>query len=91
MAVGRLKRGADGTFADGDIARTLIDAMVEPAAAFGARGTPEWMRVVGALLPLSNRPWHTHVIRRDPRHGTIAQVGNLHGTCPWHKNVKNGD
>jgi linoleate 10R-lipoxygenase len=53
MGAGRLQRGADGAFADDDIARIIVDAMVEPAAAFGARGTPEWMRVVGALRSLS--------------------------------------
>jgi linoleate 10R-lipoxygenase len=44
----RLKRDANGLFADNDIADIIQKAMMAPAAAFGARGTPEWLRVIGA-------------------------------------------
>ncbi|BGP41764.1 hypothetical protein JCM10449v2_005755 [Rhodotorula kratochvilovae] len=44
-----LKRGADGRFADDDLARVLTEATDEVAGAFGAHGSPAIMRVIDTL------------------------------------------
>ncbi|KAI9450785.1 heme peroxidase [Lactarius psammicola] len=46
-----------GRFADADLARILQDATAAPANAFGARGTPEVLRVVEMLSIEQGRAW----------------------------------
>ncbi|KIJ60758.1 hypothetical protein HYDPIDRAFT_116812 [Hydnomerulius pinastri MD-312] len=52
-----LQRGADGSFADKDIARILQDATEERAGAFRARGCPAVMRVVEIIAMEQGRKW----------------------------------
>ncbi|KAH9175686.1 heme peroxidase [Lactarius sanguifluus] len=54
---GGLKRSANGRFADADLARILQNATAAPAHAFGARGTPEVLRVVELLGIEQGRAW----------------------------------
>jgi len=53
---GSLKR-TNGRFADSDLARILQNATAAPAGAFGARATPEVLRVVELLSIESGRKW----------------------------------
>ncbi|EJD44726.1 putative linoleate diol synthase [Auricularia subglabra TFB-10046 SS5] len=55
--IGQMKRGPDGRFADDDLARVLQDAADQPAAAFGARGTPAVLKIVDVLGILQSRRW----------------------------------
>ena len=66
-----LKR-TNGRFADADLARILQDATATSARAFGARGTPEVLRVVELLSIEQGRQWGVCTVRiflsRFPRH-----------------------
>ncbi|THH10719.1 hypothetical protein EW146_g8291 [Bondarzewia mesenterica] len=55
--IGKLKRQADNTFNDKDLANVLKDAMEHPASAFKARGTPHVMRLHEIMGIESNRRW----------------------------------
>lgn len=52
-----LKRKEDGSFSDDDLARFLQDATSNPAARFGARGTPGVMRLNEIMGMLQSRRW----------------------------------
>ncbi|KAF9454341.1 linoleate diol synthase [Macrolepiota fuliginosa MF-IS2] len=54
---GGLKRQADGTFRDEDLANVLQSATAEPAAAFGARGIPAIMRMNEIMGLEQSRRW----------------------------------
>ncbi|KAJ7160327.1 heme peroxidase [Mycena filopes] len=54
---GGLQRGADGKFADDDIAKILLDATESPAGAYRARGTPGVLRVIEMMGILQARQW----------------------------------
>ncbi|KAF8653539.1 hypothetical protein AX16_003904 [Volvariella volvacea WC 439] len=54
---GGLERQPNGYFKDDDLARILHDATEEPAAAFGARGTPAAMRLHEIMGIEQNRRW----------------------------------
>ncbi|KAF7343790.1 Heme peroxidase [Mycena sanguinolenta] len=54
---GNLTRGADGRFADSDLARILQDATEAPAGAFRARGVPAVLRVMEILGITQARQW----------------------------------
>ncbi|KAI0060754.1 linoleate diol synthase, partial [Artomyces pyxidatus] len=54
---GSLKRQADGTFKDTDLASVLKNATEHPASAFKARGTPHVMRLHEIMGIESNRRW----------------------------------
>jgi linoleate 10R-lipoxygenase len=54
-----LKRGPDGRFSDEDISSTIYAAINTPAHAFGARSTPECMRVIEIMTIQQNRMWGT--------------------------------
>ncbi|KAJ6619469.1 linoleate diol synthase [Mycena sp. CBHHK59/15] len=54
---GELKRQADGTFRDEDLANILHNATEHPAAAFRARGTPASMRLHEMMGIEQNRRW----------------------------------
>ncbi|KAF8916280.1 heme peroxidase [Mucidula mucida] len=56
---GDMKRGEDGTFNDEDLGKILHDATDDPAAAFGARGTPVAMRLHEVMGIEQNRRWGT--------------------------------
>jgi linoleate 10R-lipoxygenase len=57
----RLERvgGIHGPFKDDDLADILQKATLAPAAAFKARGSPEWMRVIEMLSIEQSRKWGT--------------------------------
>jgi linoleate 10R-lipoxygenase len=57
-----LKR-TNGRFADADLARILQNATAAPANAFGARGTPEVLRVVELLSIEQGRAWGACTVR----------------------------
>ncbi len=57
--VHRLKRGDNGRFDDGDLATILQDATKNRAAAFGARGVPEVLRVIEIMGIEQERSWGT--------------------------------
>lgn len=57
-----LKR-TNGRFADSDLARILQNATAAPAGAFGARATPEVLRVVELLSIESGRKWGVCTVR----------------------------
>ncbi|KAI5116947.1 hypothetical protein M0805_003675 [Coniferiporia weirii] len=54
---GGLKRQANGSFADADLARVLQDSTSHPAATFGARGTPPVMRLNEIMGIEQSRRW----------------------------------
>jgi linoleate 10R-lipoxygenase len=54
---GGLTRGADGRFADGDLARILQNATEAPAGTFRARGVPAVLRVMEILGITQARKW----------------------------------
>lgn len=54
---GGLKRGEDGRFRDEDLAKALMDATNEPAAKFGARGTPGIMKLNEVMGIEQARRW----------------------------------
>ncbi|KAN0138085.1 hypothetical protein V8E53_003974 [Lactarius tabidus] len=54
---GGLQREADGMFNNAKLAEILKDAIEQPAAAFGARGTPHIMRLHEIMGIESNRRW----------------------------------
>ncbi|KZT10132.1 linoleate diol synthase [Laetiporus sulphureus 93-53] len=54
---GSLKRQADGSFNDADLAAIIQTATQHPAAAFKARGTPHVMRLHEIMGIESNRKW----------------------------------
>ncbi|KAF9466079.1 linoleate diol synthase [Collybia nuda] len=54
---GDLKRQADGTFRDADLANILQNATEHPAGAFRARGTPASMRLHEIMGIEQNRRW----------------------------------
>ncbi|KAH7103029.1 putative linoleate diol synthase [Auriculariales sp. MPI-PUGE-AT-0066] len=56
-AFGGLKRGKDGRFNDAELARILQNASDQPGAAFGARGTPEVLKVMDVMGILQSRRW----------------------------------
>ncbi|KAI0051062.1 heme peroxidase [Auriscalpium vulgare] len=53
----KLKRDANGRFANADLARILQNATESPASAFKARGTPEVLRVIEILTIEQSRAW----------------------------------
>ena len=53
----------NGRFADADLARILQNATAAPARAFGARATPEVLRVVELLSIESGRKWGVCTVR----------------------------
>ena len=57
-----LKR-TNGRFADADLARIIQNATAAPAGAFGARGTPEVLRVVELLSIEQGRAWGACTVR----------------------------
>lgn len=54
---GGIKRGANGRFDDKDIARLLQDATADPARRYGARGTPEALKVIEIVGIEQARRW----------------------------------
>ncbi|KAG6810880.1 hypothetical protein H0H92_009972 [Tricholoma furcatifolium] len=52
-----LKRGANGTFNDDDLAQILYAATEEPAGAFRGRGTPPVLRLVEIMGIEQSRAW----------------------------------
>lgn len=62
MCTHSLKR-TNGRFADEDLARIIQDATAAPAGAFGARGTPEVLRVVELLSIEQGRAWGACTVR----------------------------
>ncbi|KAF8265060.1 linoleate diol synthase [Lactarius quietus] len=54
---GGLQRGADGKFDDTQLAGIIKDAVKDPAASFGARGTPHIMRLHEIMGIEANRRW----------------------------------
>jgi linoleate 10R-lipoxygenase len=52
-----LKRGQDGKFKDGDLAKITMDATEHPAGAFKARGTPSVMKIVEIMTMKMSRRW----------------------------------
>ncbi|KAL0059840.1 hypothetical protein AAF712_013377 [Marasmius tenuissimus] len=52
-----MKRGQDGRFSDDDLAKILQDATEDPACRFGARGTPESMKIVEVMGIMQARQW----------------------------------
>lgn len=54
---GNFKRQADGKFRDEDLANALHNATAEPAAAFGARGVPGFMRLHEIMGLEQSRKW----------------------------------
>lgn len=56
---GGLERNADGSFADADLAKVLMDATEAYASAYKARGTPEALRFVELLSIEQAREWGT--------------------------------
>jgi hypothetical protein len=52
-----ITREADGRFSDADLAKILQDATHASAADFGARGTPEVLRVIELLSIEQGRKW----------------------------------
>jgi hypothetical protein len=53
----------NGRFADADLARILQNATAASANAFGARGTPEVLRVVELLSIQQGREWGACTVR----------------------------
>ncbi|KAF9042906.1 heme peroxidase [Panaeolus papilionaceus] len=54
-----LKRGSDGRFNDDELAKILLDSTEARAGAFGARGTPEVLRVIEIMGIQQSRSWGT--------------------------------
>ncbi|KIY63464.1 heme peroxidase, partial [Cylindrobasidium torrendii FP15055 ss-10] len=54
---GGMSRTEDGSFDDAALAKVLFDATEDPAAAFGARGTPLSMRLHEVMGIEQNRKW----------------------------------
>ncbi|KIW06011.1 uncharacterized protein PV09_03192 [Verruconis gallopava] len=52
---GGLKRGANGSFNNDDLAKIIKDCIEEPAHAFGAHGTPKSLKMVDILGQLQAR------------------------------------
>lgn len=59
----RLKRGSDGRFNDDELAKILLDSTEARAGAFGARGTPEVLRVIEIMGIQQSRSWGTCSVR----------------------------
>lgn len=57
MLIRSLKRGTNGRFDDGDLARILQNGTEWSAGAFKARGTPEVLRVIEILGIEQSRSW----------------------------------
>jgi len=57
-SVGKLKRQADGSFADSDLVDLLTTATDNVAGAFGARNTPAIMRAIEMLGVQQDRQWN---------------------------------
>jgi linoleate 10R-lipoxygenase len=55
--LGKLRRRSDGTFNDGELTTIIKDAVEQPAATFGARGTPHSMRLHEIMGIEANRRW----------------------------------
>ncbi|TCD67949.1 hypothetical protein EIP91_011750 [Steccherinum ochraceum] len=55
--IGQVKRQADGTFKDEDLARIIQDAISSPAGAFRARGIPSNMRLLEIMGIEQARTW----------------------------------
>lgn len=53
-----LKRGADGKFDDGELAKIMINGIEEVSGAFGARNIPKVLRSVTVLGILQGRAWN---------------------------------
>jgi len=54
---GGLTRQGDGTFADDDLARILLDATGQPGGAWRARGAPAALRIIEIAGILQARKW----------------------------------
>ncbi|CAE6439578.1 unnamed protein product [Rhizoctonia solani] len=54
---GGIERGPDGRFKDADIAKILQDATADPANRYGARGTPEALKVIEIVAMQQARKW----------------------------------
>ncbi|KAG8854899.1 hypothetical protein FRB96_007299 [Tulasnella sp. 330] len=54
---GGLKRKANGSFDDKDLAEIIKDSIEVPAGAFGARRTPHAMRIIEMMSIEQNREW----------------------------------
>ncbi|KDN34438.1 hypothetical protein RSAG8_12470, partial [Rhizoctonia solani AG-8 WAC10335] len=54
---GGIQRGPDGRFKDDDLAKLLFDATDNVAHRYGARGTPEVLRVIEIMGILQARQW----------------------------------
>lgn len=52
-----LKRGADGKFDDGDLAKIMTDGIEQVSGAFGARNIPKCLRAISMLGIEQARAW----------------------------------
>ena len=59
----RLTRDSNGRFKDEDLAKLIQNAIESPAGAFGARGTPESLRIIEILGIEQSRSWGTCSVR----------------------------
>ncbi|KZW00109.1 hypothetical protein EXIGLDRAFT_696716 [Exidia glandulosa HHB12029] len=78
--IGRLQRGPDDRYNDDGLARILQDACENPAAAFGARGTPEVLRIVDVLGIMQIRRWGVCTLndfRQAAAYGPYGHNDNL--------------
>ncbi len=77
----------NGRFADSDLARVLQNATAASAHAFGARGTPEVLRVVELLSIEQGRAWGACTVRIFVSHfrwclippASVKRVPQVHG------------
>lgn len=59
-----LQRGADGKFADEDLAKILLDATEEVAGSFGAQHNPAALRVIDTMrIATARSTWRTCTVR----------------------------
>lgn len=52
-----LKRGTDGKFDDGDLAKIMTDGIEQVSGAFGARNIPKCLRAITILGMEQARAW----------------------------------
>lgn len=52
-----LKRGSDGKFDDGDLAKIMTDGIEQVSGAFGARNIPKCLRAISILGMEQARTW----------------------------------
>lgn len=71
---GSLKRGPDGKFNDGDLARVLHDAISVPAGSFGARGTPSIMKLNEIMGIEQSRRWGVCSLNDFRKVGSVDSI-----------------